>query len=110
MATRLTWRGDELKRRAQAAAEKGIDKTMSEASIEAKQNHPGWKNVTGTAEGSVRPVRFAETRAGKTSGIWGSQDVNYMIWLELKHGSALRAAADRIYPRLAGHIREAFRA
>ena len=105
----LKWNGDAIKAKYAVAAQIGIDKTMSEAVIHAKQNHPGWKNVTGTAEGSIRIVQFAAPLGRAIRGLWGSAGVNYMIWLELKHGSALRRAGDGIYPRLLGHIKEALK-
>jgi hypothetical protein len=42
-------------------------------------------------------------------GRWGSVQVKYMIWLELKYGSALRSTADVKYKGLRGHIRSRFR-
>ena len=103
----LTWNGDKVRAQVIAAAIHGVDKTMSEAVVQAKQNHPGWQNRTGTAEGSINVVAFAQDEGRTVRGTWGSADVDYMIWLELKHGSALRGAADQIYPRLAGHIKSA---
>ena len=105
----LKWNGDAIKKKVLEAAKHGVDKTMSEAVIEAKRHHPGWKNVTGTAEGSINVVKFAEEEGQRVRGVWGSPDVDYMIWLELKHGSALRSSADKTYPRLQRHIKEAFR-
>ena len=105
----VKWNGAQVLAKVLLATRVGIDKTMSEASIDAKRNHPGWKNVTGTAEGSIRPVQFAEQKGSKTSGTWGSVDVQYFVWLELKHGSALRNAADKNYPNLKKYIQEAMK-
>lgn len=104
MAT--TWNGDAVKAKVTAAAKHAIDRVMSEASIDAKKNHPGWKNVTSTAEGSVRPVQFAEEKGTKVVGVWGSVDVNYVIWLEVSRGSFLRTSADRNYKNLSAYIKE----
>lgn len=101
----LKWRGDQVKKKVLAATKWGIDKTMSEAVIHAKRNHPGWRNRTGAAEGSVRIVREAQVRGKHVVGVWGSTGINYVIWLEFKQGSFLRTAGDAVYPRLRGHIR-----
>lgn len=104
----VNWRGDDVLRRVQRATEFGIDRTMADAVVESKRNHPGWKNKTGTAEGSIRIVKEAgENALGGTSGEWGSTGVNYMIFLEVKHGSALRSAT-RVYRNLKRYIREEF--
>ncbi len=103
----LKWNGDTLLKDVLRAARRGVDKTMSEAVVTAKQSHPGWKNQTGTAEGSINVVSFAQEDGKRVRGTWGSADVDYMIWLELKHGSALRSAADKTYPKLSGYIKEA---
>jgi hypothetical protein len=102
----LTWNGDKVLADVDKAIIYGIDKTMSQCVVSAKQNHPGWKNITGTAEGSVRVTQFAARRGGVIFGVWGSVDVDYMIWLELKHGSALRRSADTNYRHLAANIKE----
>ena len=105
MSVKLTWRGDQVVRAVTAAAKLGIDQTMSAAVIDSKQNHPGWRNRTGAAEGSMRTLQQAEERGALVEGRWGSMGVGYMIWLELKNGSALRTSADRNYPALAGRIK-----
>ncbi len=104
---RLDWRGDQVRAKIQQATTRGIDKTMAQCVGQAKQNHPGWKNRTGTAEGSVRIIQFAEQRGSRIAGRWGSMGVEYVLRLELRHGSFLRTAADVVYPRLPGHIKEA---
>ncbi len=111
------WNGNKVKRKARRAAKDAINETIAEAVRHAKQNHPGWKNRTGTAEGSIRVIEFAHREGNRTVGLWGSIGVDYglwgsigvdyMIWLELKHGAALRSAGDATYPKLADHIRRA---
>lgn len=105
----LKWYGDKVKRKVRKAAKDAIDETMGKAVRHAKRhrNHPGWKNRTGTAEGSIRIIEFAHREGSRTVGLWGSIGVNYMIWLELKHGSALRSAGDATYSNLADRIRAA---
>lgn len=120
----LMWAGGDLKNRWIDAAKRGVDRTMSECVIEAKQNHdtagnpsgltkkdgeplkPFWENRTATAEGSIRVQTFAELDGAIVRGLWGSVDVDYMIYLEIWHGSALRRAADSNYPGLADYIEE----
>jgi hypothetical protein len=106
----MAFEGERVKERMREAARKGIDEIMASCVIYAKQNHPGWKNVTSTAEGSVRIVSFAQPRGEGFSGMWGSADVDYVIWLELNHGSFLRNAGDVFYRQLPGAIREHFEA
>ncbi len=101
----LKWYGDEIKRKFQRAAETGINKTMADAVTHFKGNHPGWQNRTTTAEGSVRIQQSAKSEGNRIVGRWGSIGVDYMIWLELKHGSALRSAGDATYPKLIDRIR-----
>ena len=101
------WFGDKVKRKVRRAAKDAINETMAEAVLHAKRNHPGWKNRTGTAEGSIRIIEFAHREGSRTVGLWGSIGVNYMIWLELKHGSALRSAGDATYSNFKDRIRAA---
>ncbi len=103
------WFGDKVKRKARRAAKDAINETMAEAVRHAKRkrNHPGWKNRTGTAEGSIRIIEFAHREGSRTVGLWGSIGVDYMIWLELKHGSALRSAGDATYSNFKDRLRAA---
>ena len=99
---RLTWYGDVIKLRVGDAAKRGVDDTMAAAALSAKGNHPGWRNITTTAEGSVTIITPAHDVPGAVRGVWGSRGVNYVVWLELKHGAFLRNAAGQHYPSL-GH-------
>lgn len=103
----LIWNGAEIKAKMDAAAIEAINQTLKEAVDHAKNNHPGWKNVTGEAEASVQVLEPAESTAKGVSGAWGSK-LFYVPWLEIKNGSFLRAASDAIYPRLADRLREKF--
>ena len=105
----LNWQGDAVIKKMLGAQKKGVDAILAACVLSAKNNHPGWQNVTATAEGSVRIVKFADRlAAGRIGGVWGSVDVDYVIWLELNHGSFLRRAARANYPRLASKIRSFF--
>ena len=103
-----TWNGDLIRNKVVAAAKTGINATLGASVIEAKSNHPGWRNRTGTAEGSVRVTQVAEQDGSRVTGRWGSLGVNYAIWLELKHGSFLRNSADKTYRTLASRIKQAY--
>ena len=98
-----------MERHVREAAKRGIDDTMAACVNTGKSNHPGWKNITGTAEGSIAIQRPAEEQGGGVVGRWGSQGVRYMLPLEVNHGAALRSAADNQYPslkrRIQGHLR-----
>jgi hypothetical protein len=98
-----------LIRRLDSAILAAMDDTTAAAAISAKQNHPGWRNRTGTAEGSLRmePAR----RHGRIfRGLFGSFDVAYFIWLEIgargRPGDhTLRRAADAEFPKLGARLR-----
>ena len=107
MASRFTWRGAQVRARLYRAAVAGVDDTTAATAIQAKGNHPGWQNRTGTAEGSIRSEP-ARQQGNRVRGRVGSFDVDYFIWLELKHGSALRNAADLVFPTLPSRIRDHF--
>lgn len=104
----VLWFGDRIRRKVLDACTAGVNDTTAAAAIYAKQNHSGWQNRTGTAEGSIRSDG-AKREGGSVVGQFGSYGVDYMIWLELKHGSALRQAADVEFPTLARRIRERFK-
>ena len=97
---RVNWKGAEINRRLREASVQGIDDTMAACTVDAKDSHPGWKNVTSNAEGSIRTVDEAKHDIRGAVGRWGSTGVNYMLILELKRGSALRMAAQANYPDL----------
>lgn len=106
----IRWNGDAIKAKALEAAKVSVDLVMSEAVAYAKQNHPGWHNQTGAAEGSVQVVSFAQEEGDRVRGTWGSVAVDYVIWLELKHGSFLRSSASANYPHLRQYIADRMKA
>ena len=103
----LQWFGDQVLKKTRNKAIKGVNATMAEAVVTAKDNHPGWRNITSKAEGSIQILEGARQVGSAVQGMWGSRGVNYMIWLELNHGAALRNAASVTYPKLAENIRNA---
>ena len=104
----LTWRGDEVLKKMEKAQARGINVVMEAAVRTAKDNHPGWIYRTGKAEGSVRIIQFAKDVFGTIQGVWGSIGPNYVIVLEVLHGSFLRSAAAKEYPKLKAAIKESF--
>jgi hypothetical protein len=101
----LKWYGDKVYAKIQAAIPDAMNLTMSRCAILAKQNHPGWNNVTGKAEGSIGVYQEPRREGSAWVGLWGSRNVFYMLYLEVLHGSALRRAALIEYPKLAGRIK-----
>ncbi len=116
----LKWEGDSLIIKMDNCIVQGMNQTMAEAAIHAKQNHkPGahflgrFETQTGVLEGSIRPVVAARNVGFEFVGLWGSVDVDYALVLELGGVNMpafpyLRPAADVIYPRLSANIRNCF--
>lgn len=108
---KLDWKGEEVEQKVMGVAvPNAMNDTTAAAAIFAKGNHPGWRNRTGTAEGSIRgdPARRDGDR---WVALFGSFDVNYFIWLEIgtrffEGDNTLRRAADVEFPRLAERIRK----
>ena len=126
MASRINWKGDALKRKAEKAAMLGIDATMSAAIIHAKGSHGGgggrFQTRTGELERGTRIVKHARRSRGGVVGRWGVIDVVYARRIELgfqgKDSAGrvvdapalpfLRPAAEAEYPGLSRRIRRAF--
>ncbi len=104
----VNWKAAEVTRRLRSAAVQGIDDVMAACVVDAKASHPGWRNRTGTAEGSIKAVDKAKHDFRGAVGRWGSQGVVYFLPLELKKGSALRMSAQANYSslgrRVASHL------
>lgn len=95
----LEWFGDEIQKRVEGASKRAIDRTTEATAEYARQNHPGWKNITGRAEGSIgtKPARLLKrVIRGNVTG--GAGDAFYLLILEFKNGAALRSAADVNFP------------
>ncbi len=103
MAKGFNWKGKQVAQRVRQASADGINETLALCVHHGKDNHPGWNNQTGNAEGSIRVVDVAE--AATLIGRWGSVGVVYFRRLELLHGRALLSTADVLYGELAGNIR-----
>lgn len=107
---RFTWRGDQVKQVALGNARRAIDETTAACVHGAKSDHR-WQNRTGTLEGSLQ-MRPATIVGSRVRGRWGSFDVNYAIYLELRWGGRYRylfPQADLHYPRLAARLRQGIR-
>lgn len=103
-----------MRRRLHAAIPQAIDDTTAAAAIYAKQNHPGWRNRTGTAEGSIRFDPAQRVAPNRWRGLFGSFGVIYFIWLEIgargRTGDrTLQRAADVEFPSFPRRLREALR-
>ena len=131
----IQWRGPQVARKVQSAAESGVNETMGMCVRQAKQDVPV---VFAILQGSIR-LEPAETQDGDVVGKWGSFDVHYAAavetgnrslvgpessgWARAEHGARvaegrvrntgnrnfLRNAADQEYPRLAARIRKHMR-
>lgn len=106
MATRaqLTWRGDEVVERTQAAAERAINTTMALALGHAQVRAPVDTGAL-RASGFLRP---AMRRGGEVVGTWGFSAL-YAAYVELGtvHMAAqpyIRPAMDLAYPQLARYL------
>lgn len=130
MASRINWKGDALKRKAEKASILGIDATMSAAIIHAKSNHSAGAHaaqrfVTDSSEleRSIRISKPARRTTRGVAGVWGSTGLVYTRRIELgfqgkdARGAVvdapafpfLRPAAEAEYPNLPGRIRRAGR-
>lgn len=131
----LDWKGGALLERLRKAQVYGVNKTMEDCVVEAKESHP-WQTRSGVLEGSIGIAENAHEKGGGVTGVWGSKANKYALIQELggtitpKAAKALkipqpdgslrfaksvtlpprpylRPAADKHYPSLAGHIKEA---
>lgn len=105
----LSWLGEGIEKRIESASKRAIDRTTEAAAEYARSNHPGWRTVTGTAEGSIgtNPARLQKRRIrGNVTG--GAGEAYYLLILEVKNGSALRNAGDVIFPEVGQHLEEEY--
>ncbi len=111
----LKWEGDKVIKKMDKCIIQGMNQTMAKAVEHAKKNHaPGWENITGVLEGSIRAVKAAHKVADGFISLWGSVDVSYALVLELGgvHMTPrpyLRPAADAEYPQLTDRIARCFK-
>jgi len=133
----LTWNGKAVSDKVKRAQVAGINRTLAECTVHAKQNHD-WKNDTAVLEGGISIVEYGRALSeGGARGVWGVADVIYARIHELggtirpvrakklaipqDDGSVrlvdsvtiparpyLRPAADAVYPDLPANIRRAY--
>jgi hypothetical protein len=82
----LEWHGAEVIEKATRALKLGIDKTTSEASIEAKR----LVNIdTSTLQGSIYPEPAKLNAEGQMEGAYGPHDVAYAVEQEFLQGETM---------------------
>ena len=104
----VKWYGNDLRKKIKAVTAFAINETITNTIAHALNNHSGWKYRTGVAEGSISQKEFATPKSLKAvwGSIWTNPESNYVYWLEFKHGSFLRLAADAVYPSLRKNIKK----
>ncbi len=105
---RVKWFGEELKKKMNEAVPLAINSILADCVRESKAVVPV---KTSILQGSIQ-MRVATKGKDGWSGLWGSWDVLYAIFVELgtqfmRGRSYLRSVADRLYPQLADRIRQA---
>ena len=105
----LEWLGPDVEKRVERASKRAIDRTTEAAAEYARSHHPGWRTVTGTAEGSIgtNPARL-QTRRIRGNVTGGEGDAFYLLILEVKKGAALRTAADVEFPNVQMRLAEEY--
>lgn len=104
----LDWLGADIQRRVEGSSIRAIDRTTGAAAEYARSNHPGWiSRSTGeeSAEESIgtNPARKQKRRIrGNVTG--GAGWAFHLLILEVKNGSALRNAADVVFPSVAQNL------
>lgn len=105
----IVWKGVDVVKAMSDDIQAAINDTTAAAAISAKKSHPTWRNRTGTAEASIQ-MRPAVKKRGSWTGLFGSFDVVYFIWLEIgtrfRAGDfTIRRAADAEFPRVSDRLR-----
>lgn len=96
----LNWRGNQVLNNVRKAQIGGVNEIATLSATDAAIDTPV---RTGTAQGSVK-AEPARAQGNRVFTLWGSFNVVYYIWLELRK-NMLRNAADKYYPRLADAIK-----
>jgi hypothetical protein len=103
--TQVIWHGDKFLKRVERAQKLAIDETTAAASLVAQADlYPGHGLITGLLQGSVKSEQ-AQREGARIVGRWGSFDVIYAIFIEIRYGF-LRKAAEAEYPKLMGRIKD----
>lgn len=92
MSAELTWNGAAVEALVEKALRIGIDKTTSDATIEAKKLvHVD----TATLQGSIYPEPAKVNGDGQMEGAYGPHDVAYAIFQEFLLGEAMPDGGER---------------
>ena len=101
----VVWHGDEFLKRVDRAQRLAIYETTAAAALEAQKDlYPGHGLITGLLQGSIKSEQARRIPTG-WMGIWGSFDVLYAVFIEIRYGF-LRKAAEGEYPKLLGRIKD----
>ncbi|MDA2936833.1 hypothetical protein MYX75_01035 [Acidobacteria bacterium AH-259-A15] len=103
----LIWNGDKIIKQMIRAEKRGLGFVRARAVRQAKKSHPGWKSRTGRAHRSIRSLGKIEREGKNLVAKWGS-NLFYVLFLEVNHGSFMRAAGDAVYPMLGRKIKGFF--
>lgn len=95
----VDWYGDKIRAKMKRAMAIGVNRTMAESVLYAKENH-AFTNRTTTAEKSIRIQTMAKDMHGMITGIWGSMTTKYFKYLEF--GTELTRGRTSIRQRVAG--------
>ena len=107
MSDELDWNGEEVSAHVRAAAHSAIDETTAVCVGGAKEKV---RVTTRILQGSIQ-FRPSVDEGSQVVGRWGSFDVNYAWWQEIKkfrlagHQPYLRPTTDEEYPKLGARIR-----
>ena len=99
----LDWKGSSVLSKTRKAQVEGVNE-IAVACVAEAAKVPPHPIKTGLAVGSLK-AEPAKVQGSRVSALWGSFDVDYYIWLELR-GNMLRNSADKNYPKLAEAIKE----
>lgn len=83
MSNSLKWNGDALKKKLREAQIAGVNETMGECVVHAKDNHPWVYRTPGGLESSIDVAEYAAPDGDGVKGSWGSLDNEYALIQEL---------------------------
>ena len=99
----LDWQGSSVLSKTRKAQVEGVNE-IAVACVQEAGKVPPHPFQYGIAVGSLK-AEPAKVQGTRVSALWGSFDVDYYIWLELR-GNMLRNSADKNYPKLAEAIKK----
>lgn len=107
----LYWRGAEVQADVLEACRVGVNRTMGDAVSEAQGHHP-FQSETGRDVSQMQILQPARINGTGVEGQWGDT-ARESVFLELgthhmRRFPTLRAAGDKVYPRLPSYIAETY--